>query len=118
MKEEELRELFCAKIGLELEYFKKRMLKRQPEFIYQNAYKIDCMISIYETLLELNTELSAETLQMLVVFPNILTFFYHKWLKWDDSASKELENCLNNTILNMTRMYVQDDNEKNKIIAA
>lgn len=118
MKVEELRELFCIKIRIELEIFKKKMMKLQPEFIYQNAYKIDCMVSIYEAMLEMSGNLFEETLKMLLVFPNILRVLYNRWLKWNDSSMNELQACLKDNIMNMSREYAGEEAQKIDDIAA
>ena len=46
--DEELRELFCLKIGLENASFKKRMLKQSAEVLFERAYQIDTMLNLYE----------------------------------------------------------------------
>ena len=52
MREKEIRELFCAKISLELNRFKRWILKKEPQEIFNNAYRIDSTINIYERLME------------------------------------------------------------------
>lgn len=54
MKLEELRRLFCAKIALEYESIHEEMLSKEKEEIYDNAFYIDAVISIYECLLDSN----------------------------------------------------------------
>ena len=51
MERKELQELFCAKIGMEYARFHCEMLAKTAEEIYQNAYRIDCIINLYEDLL-------------------------------------------------------------------
>ena len=52
--DEELRELFCTKIGLENALFKKRMLKQSTEVLFERAYQIDTMLNLYELLVEMS----------------------------------------------------------------
>ena len=47
MNTEELQKLLCTKIGMELKSFKRKILRLEPEEIYQRAYQIDSMINIY-----------------------------------------------------------------------
>ena len=47
MREKEIRELFCAKISLELNRFKRWILKKEPQEIFDNAYRIDSTIVFY-----------------------------------------------------------------------
>ena len=72
--EEELRELFCIKIGLENSRFKKRMLKQSAEVLFERAYQIDTMLNLYELLMEMSQKMEAEVLKTLLVFPNLLVF--------------------------------------------
>lgn len=72
--EEELRELFCIKIGLENSRFKKRMLKQSAEVLFERAYQIDTMLNLYELLMEMSQKMEAEVLKTLLVFPNLWFF--------------------------------------------
>lgn len=62
MKLEELRRLFCAKIALEYESIHEEMLSKEKEEIYDNAFYIDAVISIYECLLEMSQEMEQKGL--------------------------------------------------------
>ena len=99
MENEEVQKLFCTKISLELGQFKQRILKQEPENIYHDAFRIDCMINIYETLLEISQKTENETLKKLLVIPGLLAFFYDKWLKQEDSYMDELTDCIEKCLL-------------------
>lgn len=94
MNLEELRNLFCMKISMEQEAFKQEMLKQSPEEIYGNAYEIDCIINIYELLLEMSRKFEEKALKSLLVFPSLLAFLYESWLAQEDSFVTELESYL------------------------
>ena len=94
MKKEELQELFCAKISMEMEQFKHRMLKQKPQNIYDKCYQIDSMINIYEQLMEMSLKMEEEALAWILVFPNLLAFLYSRWLKTEDSHYEELNACI------------------------
>lgn len=66
--EEELRELFCIKIGLENSRFKKRMLKQSAEVLFERAYQIDTMLNLYELLMEMSQKMEAEVLKLFLCF--------------------------------------------------
>lgn len=93
MEKEELQKLFCSKIGLEIRHFKRRILKENPEVIFERAYQIDCMVSIYELLLEMSQKIEDDTLKKLIIFPNLLASLYGRWLKTPDSCTEELQGC-------------------------
>ena len=105
MKEKTLQELFCTKISMELAGYKRRMLKKDAEYVFQNAYQIDCMVRIYEGLMEMSQKMVGETVQVLLVFPNLLAFLYRRWIKQKDSSTQELEECLNGNICDLEKTY-------------
>lgn len=107
MEKEELESLFCEKIGLEIGKFKNRMLEKAPKEIYKRAYQIDCMVCIYEQLLELSTEMESGVLKRLVVVPDILSFLYGRWLRQEDSFSGELQDCLKKETRGIQEIYNQ-----------
>ena len=67
MKKEELTELFCSRISLEQERYKKKILRLKPEEIYNRAYEIDCMINIGDILVEKCESMDEDILKCLMV---------------------------------------------------
>ena len=93
-EKKELTEIFCLRLNLEQKRYKKRMLKMNPEAVFGKAYEINCMLSIYETLIEKSEKMETDILKCLLVLPDILHFFYRKWMKTGDSFQMELENSM------------------------
>lgn len=94
MELEELQRLFCAKISLEYVCFKEQMLSKEKGEIYENSYMIDTIINIYEIVLEMSQELEEMVLKQLILFPQLLTFLYQRWMKKEDSYTQELTECM------------------------
>lgn len=46
-----------------------------PEAVFGKAYEINCMLSIYETLIEKSEKMGTDILKCLLVIPDILHFF-------------------------------------------
>ncbi len=90
MQRKELEALFCEKIALELKRFRQKTLRLSSEAVYAKAYQIDVMIHIYETLLTMSQKISTAALKLLLTFPNLLAFFYSRWLGCEDSFAREL----------------------------
>lgn len=105
MEREELEKLFNVKIGLELERFKKKMLKQEPEEIFARAFQIDCVVNIYEILLEMSQKTEKEALEILLAFPGLLAFLYSRWTKWDSSFEEELQECLEESVKEIGSAY-------------
>lgn len=118
MEKEELQELFCIKIGLEKERFKRRMLKQEPEEIFASAYQIDTLISIYELLLEMSHEIGKETLKKLIIFPNLLAFLYGGWLKKEDAREEELQHAISELISGFMQTNEKTDKEDKEMRTA
>ncbi|MCF2554384.1 DUF3848 domain-containing protein [Faecalicatena contorta] len=94
MGREKLQGLFCARLSLEYACFREKILQKSPEEIFQSAYEIDSIINIYEYLLEVSQELEEKVLEYWMLFPDILTFLYQRWLKQEDSYIEELSLCM------------------------
>ena len=90
----ELTEIFCLRLNLEQKRYKKRMMKMSPDAVFGKAYEINVMLSIYETLIEKSEKMETDILKCLLVIPDILHFFYRKWMKTGDSFQMELENSM------------------------
>lgn len=98
MEKEELQELFCAKLSLEYDRFREKVLLRTPEQIYQAAYQIECMESIYKILVEMSRKIEREEFIKLLFIPELLGFLYGRWLKYQDSFAEELWDCMEKEI--------------------
>lgn len=111
MEEDEIVRLFNAKIKLERKQYKKRVLQLEPEKIYQKAYQINCKENIAETLLEKSSEMKSEVLRCLLVLPNVIQFFYARWMGKGDSFQLELENSMDTGIKEIGLLLEQEETE-------
>ena len=109
MGEDEIVKLFNAKIKLELKQYKNRILQLEPEKIYQRAYQINCRENIAETLLEKSDEMETQILRCLLVLPNVIQFFYARWMEKGDSFQLELENSMDVGIREIGLLLEQDE---------
>ena len=114
MYRKRLQQTFCWKINGELKLFQYQVLQKEKEAIYHAAYQIDCIISIYELLLEMSRRMSRETLEAAIAFPDILEFLYEEWMGYQDSYMGELQFCLNRE-LGKIRMDYRNMKEENEI---
>lgn len=116
--DEELRELFCLKIGLENARFKQRMLKQSAEVLFERAYQINTMLDLYELLTEMSQKMELEVLKTLLVFPNLLAFLYERWIKEEDSHMEELQSSLEKNVGELQEKYQKVKKEEMGEIAA
>ena len=116
--EEELRELFCIKIGLENARFKEKMLKQSAEVLFERAYQIDTMINLYELLMEMSQKMEPDVLKILLVFPNLLAFLYDRWLKEKDSHIEELQDALEKNVGELQEKYQKVKEVEQEEVAA
>lgn len=98
MKREDLEAVFCMKISAELEVFRMQMLKKTPGEIYGNAYLIDSMINFYEALAEKAEYLDSEQLESLFAVPELLKYFYNRWMDYEDHHVQDISECIGQTI--------------------
>lgn len=116
--DEELRELFCTKIGLENARFKKKMLKQSAEVLFERAYQIDTMLNLYELLMEMSRKMEPEALKTLLVFPNLLAFLYDRWIKEEDSHMEELHCSIEKNVEELQEKYQKVKKEEMEGMAA
>ena len=116
--DEELRELFCLKIGLENARFKQRMLKQSAEVLFERAYQIDTMLNLYELLMEMSQKMELEVLKTLLVFPNLLAFLYDRWIKEEDSHIEELQSSIEKNVEELQEKYQKVKKEEMEGMAA
>lgn len=98
MEKEELERTFCWKLNGELKLFKYRMLQKEKEEIYALAYRIDCIVSIYEILVEYCKEMTVQELEICMSIPEVLTHLYRRWMKVPDSRNEELEQIIRKAV--------------------
>ena len=116
--DEELRELFCLKIGLENAQFKKRMLKQSAEVLFERSYQIDTMLNLYELLMEMSQKMELEVLKTLLVFPDLLAFLYERWIKEEDSHMEELQCSIEKNVEELQEKYQKVKKEEMEGMAA
>ena len=109
MGENEIVKLFNAKIKLELKQYKNRILQLESEKIYQRAYQINCRENIAETLLEKSDEMETQVLRCLLVLPNVIQFFYARWMGKGDSFQLELANSMGAGIREIGLLLEQEE---------
>lgn len=94
MEKRQLEEAFCQKISRELEEFKEKALRMGKEEIFSIAYRIDCMIRIYEMLAEHSGDLGEEELKQCIREEGLLQSLYQRWLKSPAPQEGELEHSV------------------------
>ena len=92
---------FCWKISAELKSFKFRMMQMSKQEIYDHAYEIDCMIRIYEELVNISERLETEQLKNCMEISSLLSLVYEKWIDAVSLQEHELEQAVENVMSDM-----------------
>ena len=92
---------FCWKISAELKSCKFRMMQMSKQEIYDHAYEIDCMIRIYEELVNISERLETEQLQNCMEISSLLSLVYEKWIDAVSLQEHELEQAVENVMSDM-----------------
>ena len=91
MGEKEARNLLEKRLYLELQVFRYSILRKSKREIYDSAYKIEILETIYDILLEKIQNMKEELLcHLLWWHGGILELIYQEWLKKDDSSYEEM----------------------------
>lgn len=115
MRENRLQDIFCKKISDELDLFHIRMLTVPPEDIYDSAYEIHTMITLYEVLVELTPEMKSQQLLKMIMFPDILQELYEEWLATEDTEWETMKECVKKAIDKMySPIQITEDGKEEK----
>lgn len=112
MYRKQLEQTFCWKISCELKLHKFKLMQKTKEEIYGSAYEIDCMIRIYEVLVEESQKMRTEQLEACIHISHLLAFLYSEWLKIPDTQNEELETFLCSVMNEVTKKGQVNLNEE------
>lgn len=112
MCRDRLEKILCWKTSRELKLYKYRMLKQTKEEIFARAYEIDCMIRIYELLVEESQKMEKGQLESCIRSSNLLAYLYSEWLKLPDTQNAELEEMIRNLFHEIENNGKEIQNEK------
>ena len=91
MGEKEARNLLEKRLYLELQVFRYSILRKSKREIYDSAYKIEMLETIYDILLEKIQNITEDLICHLLWWKGgILELMYQEWLKKEDSSYEEL----------------------------
>lgn len=91
MDKEGLRELLLQRLHIELLLFRDSMLQKEKEDIFQDSYRIEIYVDLYEIFVEQADTLREDTMRMLLNLNcGILETVYQKWMGKKDSFYDEL----------------------------
>lgn len=103
MKAKDIKKAFFEKIAYELNLFRRKMLEQGVEKVYDNAFEIDSMVSIYELLVDKGESLGVVTIMKLLVIPDLLNYIFKKWINTEDTTMEELEACMDQIVLSLSK---------------
>ena len=91
MGEKEAINLLEKRLYLELQVFRYSILRKSKREIYDSAYKIEMLETIYDILLEKIQNITEDFICHLLWWKGgILELMYQEWLKKEDSSYEEL----------------------------
>lgn len=89
----------CNKIKKAFNEFRKEMLKKDSEEIFEEAYKIACIKEIYDILYDAYEFTQHEAEIILEFKGNILEQVYDEWLKCDNGWREDFEQSIDRTLV-------------------
>ena len=113
MGENEGKRLLIRRLYLELQIFQYSVLSKTKREIYESAYKIELMASIYELLVELVESINETMVNYLLKWNgSILEFLYQAWLKQEDSTWEELEAHITSALERIAKQEVKNSKKE------
>ena len=108
MEEKRARGLLEKRLYLELQIFRYSVLRKSKREIYDCAYKIEVLETIYDILLENIQNIKEEILYHLLWWNGgILELMYQEWLKKEDSSYVELSEHIRGELT----LFSEDNHE-------
>ena len=115
MSENEGKRLLTRRLYLELQIFQYSVLSKTKKEIYESAYKIELMASIYELLVEVVESINETTTNHLLKWNgSILEFLYQTWLKQEDNTWEELEAHITSELERIAKQEVKNGRKEMK----
>lgn len=97
----ELRKNFIIKLKNELQLFQVEIMSGEPEVIYENAFRITSVNTIYQILKHKAYSLNADVIVRLMMMPDVLMYLYELWIKEEDFEYMEIERFIDENILSI-----------------
>ena len=85
----QLSQMLVRKLAKELCEYKRWMKKQTKTYIFDHAFEIDCMICIYENLMEMSRTMDERQLKQGIRMPNLLRSCYEDWVRKEDDITQE-----------------------------
>ena len=99
MEEKKVKGLLGNRLHLELQIFRYSIFRKSKREIYDSAYKIELMETIYDILLEnIQKETEDTLLHLLWWNGGILELMYQQWLKKDGNSYEALSEHIKNEL--------------------
>lgn len=90
IRKEALSQKLIDKLYAELRAYRRKVMRKSKRKIYNEAYKIEMIASLYEAFCTQVGGFSERTIARLLEEPHILEQFYNAWLRAEDSSYSEL----------------------------
>ena len=90
---EQLKQKLDEKISKEYEDYKGEILKKGPDEVFREAYKISALYDIAEYIYQ--TSFSVPEMHLFLKEKCLLESLYQEWLEIDDSRMEEIGNMVN-----------------------
>lgn len=108
-----LHDMLRHKVITEFREFRKNLLDKSKEEIFDSNYEITCKEEIKDTLCY--SDLDYREIEALLEEDELLTSFYQDWLDTDATLGESMEYCIDESIADVTKYYYRNKEKQNKL---
>ena len=116
MEQEFLRGLFCKKIELEYQVFRRTMLGKGREMVFARAEIIQEMTELYHNLIEMESSMTKEEMESLMIIPEVLQYLRREWHKKKKNGIESGTTFLRQKIMELEKIYQEVEKEGQKAV--
>ena len=104
------RKLLKNKIELECSQYCRNILRKRKGTFEDDIEKVEAYKKLSRSAMRYCDDISDKGVEILLIFPNLLMYFYQRWTKQETSMGENIENAINKIIT----VYIQAESEENK----
>ena len=104
------RKLLKNKIELECGQYCRNILGKRKGTFKDDIEKVENYKKLSRSAMRYCDDISEKGVEILLIFPNLLMYFYQRWMKQGTSMGENVENAFNKIIT----AYIQAESEENE----
>lgn len=104
------RKLLRDKIEMECRQYCRNILRKRNGTFKEDVEKVETYKKLSRSAIQHCEDISEKGAEILLIFPNLLMYFYQKWIRQESSMDENVSNSIDKIIT----AYIQAESEENE----